>query len=197
VEVLVGTLIVGGMVVAALNSVGAVYRSQRLNAWRQVAPSIAHEMMGEILSLPYEDPEDGAGTIGLDVGESSTSRGDFDDCDDYHGYGELGAESKTGSPLDGYANWQRSVTVNWARLDDATTTLVSDTGLKRITVTVTDPDGVQTQIVGLRWKDGALQQAPPVDTNVVTWIGAELRIGNSPFVARSGTQLNNHVSDGN
>jgi hypothetical protein len=203
VEVIVSTLIVGVMIVASLDGVGAVYRSQRTNAWRQIGPGLAHELMSEILSMPYEDPEDGGGSIGTETGESNSTRTDFDDVDDYDGWNSADAEDNSGVPLDGYTDWQRTVTVEWAELDDATVDLISDNGLKRITVTVTDtnsvrnPNGRSTVLIALRHKEGALQQAPPVDTKVVTWVGAELDIGNSPVVTRHGTQLTNHASDAN
>ena len=86
IEIVASSLIVGVMLVAALNTLGAVFRSQRLNAARMTGPGLAHELMGEILSLPYEDPEDPGGSIGNDSSESGGDRADFDDVDDYLGW---------------------------------------------------------------------------------------------------------------
>ena len=83
IEVVASSLIVGIMLVAALNTLGAVFRSQRSNAARMTGPGLAHELMGEILSLPYEDPEEPGERIGYDSGESTGDRADFDDVDDY------------------------------------------------------------------------------------------------------------------
>ncbi len=89
------TLIVGVMLVAALDTLGAVFRSQRLNAARLTGPGLAHELMGEILSLSYEDPEDPGGSIGRDSGESGKERADFDDVDDYDNWVEKNPRTKS------------------------------------------------------------------------------------------------------
>lgn len=195
VEVAVSTVIVGVMLVAALETLGAVLRSQRLNAARLTGPGLAHEIMGEILSLPYEDPENPGGSIGTDSGESSSDRTAFDDVDDYDNWSENGPEGKDGAGYSDYTGWERDVQVDWV---NSTTLAVagSDTGLKRITVTVTDPDGVETQISALRSQLSSLEQSPAVDMTAVTWLGTELQLGGAT-VAHSSTQLSNHVYDTN
>jgi hypothetical protein len=57
VEVICSTLIVGIMLVASLETVGAVFRTQRLNADRLAGPNLAMELMTEVLSMAYEDPD--------------------------------------------------------------------------------------------------------------------------------------------
>jgi hypothetical protein len=195
-EVVASTLIVSVMLVAALDTLGAVFRSQRLNAVRLTGPGLAYELMGEILSLPYEDPEDPGGAIGGDSGESGGDRVDFDDVDDYDDWSSDDAEDKNGVTHPGYIGWQRTVQVRWVRVSAIATTESNESGLKLITVTVTDPDEVATTIRALRSQDSSLEQSPAVDITAVTWLGAELQIG-SAAVAHSATQLTNHVYDTN
>ena len=196
IEIVASTLIVGVMLVAALNTLGAVFRSQRLNAARLTGPGLAYELMGEILSLPYEDPEDPGGAIGRDFGESGGDRVDLDDVDDYDDWSSSDAEDKDGVTHPGYTGWQRTVQVRWVRVGAVATTESNDTGLKLITVTVTDPDGVATKIRALRSQNSSLEQSPALDTTAVTWLGAELQIGGSA-AAHASTQLFNHVYDTN
>lgn len=196
VEVAVSTLIVGVMLVGALETLGAVFRSQRLNAARLTGPGLANELMGEILSLPYEDPEDPGGAIGTDSGESGGNRDDFDDVDDYHNWSKGDSEDKTGNTHSDYGGWERTVQVSWVNPQDIKSSLGSDSGLKLIKVTVTDPGGVATKICALRSEFSSLEQAPAADRTAVTWIGSELRLG-SGSTAHSSTQLSNHVYDAN
>ncbi len=195
IEVVVSTLIVGVLLVAALNTLGAVFRSQRLIATRLTGPGLAYELMGEILSLPYEDPENPGGWQG-DSGESGGDRADFDDVDDYDDWSASDPEDKDGVEHPGYVGWERTVQVKWVRVNAIATTSFSDSGLKLITVTVTDPDGVATQIRALRSQYSSFEQSPAVDTTAVTWLGAELQLGGSA-TAHSATQLSNHTYDAN
>jgi hypothetical protein len=73
--------------------------------------------------------------------------------------------------------------------------ILGDTGLKRITVTITSPDGNVTQLSAYRYKEGVLEQAPMIDTSAVTWVGAELQLGTGTTPARMGTNLTNHTPD--
>ena len=195
IEVVVSTLIVGVMLVAALNTLGAVFRSQRLNAARLTGPGLAHELMGEILSLPYEDPNDPGDSIGRESGESGGDRVDLDDVDDYDNWSASGPEDKDGVEHPGYAGWERTVQVGWVNLVSLAT-IGADSGLKLITVTVTNPHGVTTQVRALRSRDSSFEQSPAVDTTAVTWLGAELRLGGAA-AAHSSTQLSNHTYDTN
>ena len=54
----------------------------------------------------------------------------------------------------------------------------TDTGLKRITVTVTDPGGRTASVWALRGSAGTYDQPPPTSsTTYVAWVGLTLQIG--------------------
>jgi len=197
VEVLACALIVGLMIVAALNSVGIAFRTRKLNAERLIGPGMAQELMAEILAMPYSDPDETTNSIGLDSGESSATRATFDDVDDYHNYSSAGARSKDGTLQTGLTGWSHQATVNWANRTTLAGGASSDTGLKRVTVTVTSPAGRQTQITALRSRFGALEQPLPIPRQAVTWIGAELTVGSSARPARAAAPLTNHAADAN
>jgi MSHA pilin protein MshD len=185
-EVVVSTAIVGVMIVAALDAAGMVARTQRLNADRLTGPGLARDLLAEIMSLPYVDPQTASSSIGVDTGESSSSRATFDDVDDYHNWSSTNAVAREGTSLSGYSGWSHAVTVTWTNREDGTAWSSNDTNLKRITVTVTSPAGVVTQLVGLRSRYGSLERSLPVAGTAVSWIGVELRAGasaRSQFVA--------------
>lgn len=64
-------------------TVGA--RNEHVDRRRTVASGLAQEMIEEILSKPFADPQ-GASSPGPEPGEAD--RADFDNMDDYHGYSE-------------------------------------------------------------------------------------------------------------
>jgi type II secretory pathway pseudopilin PulG len=193
VEVVISTLIVGFVLVAALNTTGSVIRSQRMNAERIDSNPLAAQLLSEVVANYYTDPEEPAGPIGLETGESAITRVGFDDIDDYHGWTATPPESNDGTVISGYTGWTRTVTVNHA---DPTTgqTVGLESGIKRIQVQVTAPDGVVTSLVCLRSESGGIEQPPAMDTTVVTWVGAELQIG-SAATAVSAVSLTNHAAD--
>jgi len=137
-EALLATVVLA-FVVAALSQaivVGQMQTYDAMHSGRAVA--LAEAMMEEVLVLPYDDPG-GDVTIGPDAGE--TTRQDFDDIDDYHGFAEA-ADAITdaeGNPYDDlYQGFTRSVTVTADDVDVAAFG-ATQPGLT-ITVTVQEGD---------------------------------------------------------
>ncbi len=99
--------------------------------------------------------------------------------DDYDGYAETPPSQKDGTILTDFTGWSRSIGVNWVQVSDARTISSSDTGLKRITVTVTSPSGKQTMLSGLRSKFDSYEQTPIQATNYLLWAGVDLQVGSN------------------
>jgi hypothetical protein len=196
-EIVVATMITGLMLVASLNTVGAVFQTYQANSSRLTGPGLAQELMAEIMSLPYKDPTANSTTIGTDSGESLATRSTLDDIDDYHGLSSTGMRSKAGTLRSGYTTWNQQVSVVWIEVLTGLPWVLGDTGLKRITVTVTSPDGETSQLTAYRFKEGMLEQAPLVDTTAVTWVGADLQLTGQDLPVRTGVNLTNHTPDAN
>jgi MSHA pilin protein MshD len=194
-EVVVATLVTGAMLVAALESVGAVFHTNRQNADRLRGMSLTHELMAEIMAMPYKDPTATTSLLGTESGESTASRATFDDVDDYNGLNIVGLRTKSGTVRPVFAGWRTQAQVEWIEVSTGLVWILGDTGLKRITVTVTSPTGDATQLVGYRFQEGVLEKSPAVDTSAVTWIGAELQLGPDSNPSRMGVNLLNHTPD--
>jgi hypothetical protein len=151
--------------------------------------------MAEIMAMPYKDPTATTSLLGTENGESTTNRSTFDDVDDYNGLNSLGLRTKSGTVRPGFAGWRTQAKVEWIEVATGLVWILGDTGLKRITVTVTSPTGEATQLVGYRFQKGVLEKSPAVDTAAVTWIGAELQLGPDSNPARMGVNLLNHTPD--
>jgi len=135
IEVVMATLLVGLLLVAAMNTLGAATRGQLTNGERGRASLLAGDLMAEILTQAYRDPEGGVG-IGPDTGEGTTTRADFDDVDDYDGWTRSPPEDANGAALVSGSGLTRSVTVDCVSATNLTQVVSFNAGAKRIIVTV-------------------------------------------------------------
>lgn len=217
-EVVVSTLLVGLVLVTSMKTVGGVIRTWQATEQQHDGISLASDMMAEVMQARYFEPDavEGSGgggllsgilgllggsggpVYGVDDGESSTVRTDWDDTDDYDDWSKSPPQAKDGTTLSDYTGWTRSVIVQKVKVDDPNDVkddTQTDKGVRRITVTVTDPDGNQTVLVGLRSYCGAMEQAPEADTTFVIWVGSKLQLGTGATAVRSGTNVSNHAED--
>ena len=149
-ETSIGTLLVGGVLAATLQLIGPTVRSTALAGDRAIAAAIADLYLDEILAKPYADPDADPGTIGLDAGETAGDRETYDDIDDYHALAgpPLGPDGESMGAVG--AGWQVQVQVVTVTPTSPATAAVGDTGLKRITVTVTRHGVVLARRIGIR-----------------------------------------------
>ena len=137
-EVTISSMIVGVMLVAALNAVGAATTGRFRSGERSQAQLLADALMAEILELHYSEPVDQP-TFGPEPGETATAtRAAFDDVDDYHGWSSKPPVDEDGTPLGNADNWTRSAVVNYASAANLAVNVGTDTGIKQIAVTVTN-----------------------------------------------------------
>ncbi|HET6426382.1 MAG TPA: hypothetical protein VFG20_22005 [Planctomycetaceae bacterium] len=194
-EVTVSTLIVGCLVVAALQSVGNMTRTWITTNQVLDGQALAQDLMREILSQGYSDPADAAAnTWGRETGE--TSRVVFDDIDDYDNWTESPVKDATGNALNGYTGWSRTVDVKKISTWDYSTRsdISSDTGLRSVTVVVTSPSGKKTTLALYRAADAGTGQKLSSNTDTVSWIGCTLKLGDNAPSTMS-TSLSNHAED--
>ena len=177
IEAVISMLIVAVMMVAALQTVGNTARSRQAQASLRRGPALARDLISEILPNLYVDGG-GSPVFGPESGEASGgTRANFDDVDDYHGWSESTVQAKDGTALSALAGWSRSVAVVYVSPDDLDTPVGTDTGLKRITVTVTDPQGRKTAVSALRSRAGVYDHPPAVETTYLSSVGVEIQIG--------------------
>jgi prepilin-type N-terminal cleavage/methylation domain-containing protein len=139
VEVLMTILVISVGLVASMRAMPVLIEVSRATHEQLLAQQLAGEMLAEISMLPYEDPNTTPG-FGPESGEATTTRADFDDIDDYHGWTESPPQRKDGSLVPDADGFTRSVTVQNVLTSDFTTA-VSNGGsdAKRIIIRVTLP----------------------------------------------------------
>ena len=135
VEVAVSTLFVGILMAAALQAVRNSSSTQYKASERATAEFLGDALLAEIVAQPYEEPT-GAVLFGRESGESGSSRAAWDDVDDYTGWTDSPPKKKDNTTIPDLTGWQRSVTVQWVTLANTTIVSGTETGLKRIVVSV-------------------------------------------------------------
>ena len=158
-EVVISTFIVGVMLVAAMKCVGSASQAQLHNGDRSRADLLAADLMAEILEQNYQEPDESA-EFGRESSESGGSRADWDDVDDYDGWGARPPVDKDGNPLPNLTDWERTVKVDYVNPDNLKEVVASDLSVKRIIVKVSWKQNVmasQIMIVTDAWK------GPPFD----------------------------------
>jgi prepilin-type N-terminal cleavage/methylation domain-containing protein len=175
VEVTISLLVMSIMLVAALSMLGSAAKSRIVMASRQQGPILARQLMMEIVQNHYDSMTQPS-SFGPEQGQNTGTRAAFDDVDDYDTWTECPPRDKTGNVLPNCAGWTRVVQVCYAALvDPMGQPAGSDQGLKRVTVTVTSPDGKKTVLVALRTRYS--DQPSAVIVQRLTWANIGLQIG--------------------
>jgi len=196
VEVTCCVVIVGVMMVAALNTVGAAARSRHATGGLQQGGALARQIMAEVTQAFYSEPDD-AEVMGPEPGEAqaSGSRSAFDDADDYHGLNDSPPRGPDGAVLAGYEGWRRQVTVEYVSLANPSgAASATPTGLKRVAVTVTSPTGRKTTLIALRSPWSRYDQLPGLITTYITAAQVDIQIGTgNTSRASAGANLLNQI----
>ena len=131
------------------------------HTYQQAALAYADNLMEEIVSKEFEDPDLASGSFGTEEG----IRADYDDVDDYDGSSNSPPRHFDGTLLDEYDGFTRSVVVENVTVGDPDPTVAEPDGsteFKRVRVTVawTGARGGEVTISTLRTKL-ALSTIPP------------------------------------
>ncbi|MBT4863611.1 MAG: hypothetical protein HON53_00635 [Planctomycetaceae bacterium] len=198
IEVVVSTLLVGLVLVTSMKTVGGVIRTWQVSEEQHDGMALAVELMTEVLQARYIEEGGSDKFLELETGESATDRSAWDDTDDYDDWSASPPKSKDNTSLTDYTGWTRAINVQKVHSNDPTSALndnADDQGLRKITITVTAPDSTQTVLVGLRARDGVMEQAPSVDSTFVMHVGSDLQVGTGTDAVRSGANITNHAKD--
>ncbi len=156
VEVVISTLLVAGLMVAAMDAVGASVRSREKIVHEARGQQLADSMLDAICALAYSDPDAALdlGVIKIESGEETgPGWGRFDDVDDFDGWSASPPQASDGTALPGFAKrWTRTVEVSLVRRDslEGIGAITGGEGVKRIVVTLTRDGMVVGRAVGLR-----------------------------------------------
>ena len=158
VESAIGILLVGLVLAAALNTVGASVTSRHKTADMGRGRLLAQSLVTEILKQPYAEPEELAdlladiATLGYRTfvppmpTELPANRSPFDSVTDYAGWTASPPQYKDGTVMPGLIGFTRSVCIDWVSPNDLDTHQDKDYGIKRVTVIV-ERDGREVAVL--------------------------------------------------
>jgi len=149
VEAAFSVVIVGGLLIAAVNTVGASTSAQFFTADQGRGRLLAATLTAEILQQAYVDPGTSP-VFGRETLESALSRVDFDDVDDYSGLLESPPVAKDGTALPGLSDWQLAVSVTLVAPNDFSLKSTTDQGFKRIIVTAAHSGKVVAELFAIK-----------------------------------------------
>jgi len=157
VEMVISTLIVSIMLVAALNAVGAARLNECRLAEHQRALLLAQALMAEILCQPYSAADEAGDVIGsADAAAAVTNRTGFNSVGDYNGWRASPPQNRDGSIIPNCDDYTQTVRVVWVDPGTLTSESNTATGVKCIQVSI---ERSQRQLVRLTayrtavWKD--------------------------------------------
>ncbi len=155
IEVALSTVIIAVVLLSAMNMVGAAGMSMSSMANRATGTLLAQQLMAEILEQAYQEPSLDSDSFGIEAGEAATgNRSLYDDVDDYYKWSASPPQNKDGSLIPDRSDWRRSVAVDYINPADLTQALESNSGVKRVTVTVSFNNVLVTSLVALRADTG-------------------------------------------
>ncbi|MHC5113201.1 MAG: carbohydrate binding domain-containing protein [Planctomycetota bacterium] len=194
IEAVISIALVSIVLVAALSTVGATARTRSIQTAHQQRDVLARQLMAEILRAAYTDPEVAGSDAGREIDEPADDRTQWDDVDDYDGLSNQPPREPDGTLMSQFEAWTRAAAVqnvNPASPDEISAP--GGTGLKRVTVTVTDPWGGQTTHASMKSRDGVNDAVPASSLSFTSWVGVELQVGSDASSRlSSGTALLNH-----
>lgn len=165
VEAACASIVLGLLAAATLSAVSSTVKLRQLESDRARARDLASGLLSEILSQRYGEPGVTTVTLGPEAGEyAGASRALMDDVDDYHGLSESPPRGTDGVAIPGFTGWTRSVTVVWVPVNTPSSVSAAETGLKRITVTITK--GGRTLAQATAWRSLAWDKSYLTGTTV-------------------------------
>ena len=149
VEAVFCVVLVGGLVVVSLDTLGASKVAQRSLGDRTRGSLLASALMSEILNQSYQDPNE-TPMAGLELSENSLLRTTYDDVDDYLNWTASPPQNRDGTTIPGLTGWRESVKIEGVDPANLNSKKVPDSGVKRITVTITHNNVVVATLVGVK-----------------------------------------------
>ncbi len=193
IEVTVATVLVGVVLVAALETLGSSVRSQRKSADVAEAWALAERYAAEIMAKPYEDPQ-GNVVFGRESNDGTVSkRDDLDDVDDYDNWTESPPKTSVGANLPRYTGWSVGVTVTRCASAPSGSTIgdaFTDQGIKRVQVRVTDAAGFVAELETMRSRYGASQYPTPLGLPQVGGVTVDLSVAGATTAVYGDQPLN-------
>lgn len=142
-------VLVGGLVVASLDTLGASKMAQRNLGDRALGQLLASSLMSEIMNQSYKDPNE-TPLFGTEPLENPALRSCFDDVDDYVSWTASPPQNRDGTLIPGLTGWSQTVQIHRVDPADFSIQKIADSGVKQVTVTITRNSVSVATLVGVK-----------------------------------------------
>lgn len=154
-EVVISSLLVGTVLVTSLSATASWRRFHLQTRSQDIARRLAEELVSEITSVAFIDPtQTSPQAFARESGETTASRFNWNDIDDYHGMLETTVRDKSGTLISDATGFTRSAVISSAMpiVNPPGYAISSELNspLRHILVTVTSPSGQMTTATGLK-----------------------------------------------
>ena len=149
VEAVFCVVLVGGLVVVSLDTLGASKLAQKNLGERAVGQLLASSLIAEIMNQSYNDPNE-TPLFGIETSENPQLRSSFDDVDDYAGWTASPPQNRDGTVIPGLTGWGQTVQIHRVDPADFGIQKTTDTGVKQVTVTITRNNVNIATLVGVK-----------------------------------------------
>jgi prepilin-type N-terminal cleavage/methylation domain-containing protein len=138
IEVTISMVIVSILSMGVIQMLGISAQARAMSSDRVRGQHLANQMLAEIQSKHWHDPDNGIASFGVAGDEyDGKTRLLYDDIDDYHNWTQSPPLEPNGDGISGFDGWERSVEVHYALISGgAVTTSGTFQRAKLITVTV-------------------------------------------------------------
>lgn len=164
------SIVLGLLAGAVVNGIGAAGAARQIHIDRARAQLLVDDLIAEIATKSYAEPQVAGAAIGLDSGESSaTSRLTLDDVDDYHNLVDSPIRRADGQAAAGVTGLARRVRVEWVSTSNPATASATESGVKKATVVVLRNKRILAQAEILRSGVAGAKVTTNVTPNVVAF----------------------------
>ncbi len=139
VEVVIAAAIVGALLAATMTAVSAAVKTRVALAEQQYGTTLAASLLDEVCAQSYNPPIYAPGNAPIIVYDGTgfpVNRLPFDEITDYSDYTESPPRARDGTVMTEFTGWTRTILVERVLASDLSTVSGSDTGFRKITVTV-------------------------------------------------------------
>jgi hypothetical protein len=188
-ETTIATALTSLLLVVALNTAASVNLTLTRRGYASKATQFASLLLTEAAEKCFQDPTQTTTSLGLESGESTTSRAGWDDVDDFNGLNLSALVDRSGTALPDSSGWQATMSVVYAVVASPQTTSGAATTLKRVQLNFTDPSGRVHSFYALRSQRGVSMIAADAGSNIQS--SADVRFTLSGRTWATSARLNN------
>lgn len=191
IETVMASMLVSIMIVTAVHAMAFVARTTSGTYEAEVAYRLAQELLCEISSRAFSDPDRVTTELGIDPGESASRPSTWDDFDDYNQWTNSSLEASLGGSLGDSAGWSMGVKCTYCDPLDPLQNETIPTSLKKCVVRLISPSGHGFEFMALRSDQGTSLGALPAAKHIQS--RADIRVKQNMSEWRSSAKLLNFV----